>query len=51
MPSLALTDNGNLFGALEFTKKALKNNIQPILGSNIVIGYGEGPVLEITFLK
>jgi DNA polymerase III subunit alpha len=51
MPSLALTDNGNLFGALEFTKKALKNNIHPILGSNIVIGYGEDPVLENNFFQ
>tara|TARA_Y100001936_G_scaffold232639_1_gene257809 strand:+ start:7320 stop:10772 length:3453 start_codon:yes stop_codon:yes gene_type:complete len=33
MPALALTDNGNLFGALEFSLKAAKKGIQPILGS------------------
>ena len=32
MPALALTDNGNLFGALEFSMKAAKNGIQPLLG-------------------
>ena len=32
MPALALTDNGNLFGALEFSIKAAKNGIQPLLG-------------------
>ena len=33
MPALALTDNGNLFGALEFSMKTASNGIQPILGS------------------
>jgi len=32
MPALALTDNGNLFGALEYSMKAAKNGIQPLLG-------------------
>ena len=32
MPALALTDNGNLFGALEFSMKAARNGIQPLLG-------------------
>ena len=31
MPALALTDNGNLFGALEYSMKAAKNGIQPLL--------------------
>ena len=51
MPSLALTDNGNLFGAMEFTKKALKKNIQPILGANILVGYGEKPIIENSFFN
>ncbi|WP_025209740.1 DNA polymerase III subunit alpha [Hippea sp. KM1] len=32
MPSLALTDHGNMFGALEFYKTAKSNGIKPILG-------------------
>ena len=51
MPSLALTDNGNLFGAMEFTKKALKKNIHPILGANLLVGYGDNPVLENSFFN
>ncbi len=37
MPAIALTDNNNLFGAMEFTKEALKKGIQPIIGSNIIV--------------
>ena len=37
MSALALTDNGNLFGAMEFTKKALDKNIQPLLGANLSV--------------
>ncbi|MEK9171678.1 MAG: DNA polymerase III subunit alpha, partial [Patescibacteria group bacterium] len=32
MKALALTDHGNLYGAIEFYKKALKAEIKPILG-------------------
>ena len=32
MPALALTDEGNLFGALEFSIKAVEQGIQPIMG-------------------
>ena len=32
MPAIALTDKQNLFGAFEFSLKAQKNGIQPILG-------------------
>lgn len=31
MPALALTDHGNLFGALEFYKTAKAENIKPIV--------------------
>ena len=37
MPAIALTDTNNLFGAMEFTKKAIKKKIQPILGVNLTI--------------
>ena len=39
MPAIALTDTNNLFGAMEFTKKAIESKIQPILGANIIIEY------------
>lgn len=32
MPALALTDHGNLYGAIEFYQEAKKNGIQPIIG-------------------
>jgi len=32
MPALALTDHGNMFGAIEFYKTARKKNIKPIVG-------------------
>lgn len=32
MPSVALTDHGNMFGAIEFYRKARENNIKPIVG-------------------
>ena len=32
MPALALTDHGNLFGALEFYEYARKAGIKPIVG-------------------
>ena len=35
MPSIALTDNNNLFGALEFSLECVKYGIQPIIGSSL----------------
>lgn len=32
MPAIALTDHGNLYGAIEFYQKAQKAGVQPILG-------------------
>ena len=32
MPALALTDDGNLYGAIEFYKTCKKENIRPIIG-------------------
>ena len=39
MQAIALTDTNNLFGAMEFTKKALEKRIQPILGANFNVKY------------
>jgi len=35
MPAIALTDNNNMFGVLEFSIECIKNGIQPIIGSSI----------------
>ncbi|MCX7988652.1 MAG: DNA polymerase III subunit alpha [Thermodesulfovibrio sp.] len=35
MPALAITDHGNLFGVIEFYKKAKKAGIKPLIGCEI----------------
>lgn len=35
MPAVAMTDHGNLYGAVEFYKQARKKNIKPILGCEV----------------
>lgn len=37
MPAIALTDHGNLYGAIEFYKKAKKAGIKPILGVELYV--------------
>jgi DNA polymerase-3 subunit alpha len=39
MPALAITDLGNLFGALEFSSACRKNGIQPIIGCEMMIDF------------
>jgi len=39
MDSLALTDHGNLYGAIEFYKKAKRAGIKPILGAELYVAY------------
>ncbi|PKL75365.1 MAG: DNA polymerase III subunit alpha, partial [Candidatus Melainabacteria bacterium HGW-Melainabacteria-1] len=46
MPALALTDNGVLYGALDFYKTCRKNGIKPLLGSEVYVsprGMGHRP--------
>ena len=40
MPALALTDHGNLYGALEFYQEAKKQGIKPIIGYEAYIAHG-----------
>lgn len=40
MPALAITDHGNLFGAAEFYKKAMKAGIKPIIGTEAYVAAG-----------
>ncbi len=37
MPAVAMTDHGNLFGALEFSEKAAQSGIQPIIGCLLAV--------------
>jgi DNA polymerase III subunit alpha len=46
MPAVAITDTGNLFGALEFATACAEAGVQPIIGCEIAIvahEAGEGP--------
>ncbi|MBI5887108.1 MAG: DNA polymerase III subunit alpha [Deltaproteobacteria bacterium] len=40
MPAVAVTDHGNLFGAVEFYKKAMAAGIKPIIGCETYIAPG-----------
>ncbi|MBU4376205.1 MAG: DNA polymerase III subunit alpha [Candidatus Omnitrophica bacterium] len=37
MPALAITDHGNMFGAIEFYVQALGHGIKPLIGSEVYI--------------
>ncbi|MCK4762369.1 MAG: DNA polymerase III subunit alpha [Candidatus Aminicenantes bacterium] len=40
MPAIALTDHGNILGAVTFYKAARKNNIKPIIGTELYLTPG-----------
>ncbi|MBZ0114257.1 MAG: DNA polymerase III subunit alpha [Thermoanaerobaculia bacterium] len=40
MPAMALTDHGNMFGAIEFYEKARKRGVKPILGIEAYMAQG-----------
>ncbi len=40
MPAVALTDNGNMFGAIEFYTACKDNNVKPILGMDAYLAPG-----------
>ncbi len=42
MPALGLADTGNLFGALEFSGKMVEKGIQPIIGCQVALDFGDG---------
>ena len=37
MPAVAVTDHGNMFGAIEFYEKAVKKGVKPIIGCEMYI--------------
>ncbi|KAA6404989.1 DNA polymerase III subunit alpha [Candidatus Tokpelaia sp.] len=40
-PAIAVTDSNNLFGALEFSQKAVKAGVQPIIGCKLSIDFND----------
>ncbi|HYA11462.1 MAG TPA: DNA polymerase III subunit alpha [Thermodesulfovibrionales bacterium] len=40
MPAVAITDHGNLFGAVEFYRRVVKAGIKPIIGCEVYIAPG-----------
>jgi DNA polymerase-3 subunit alpha len=42
-PALALTDTNNLFGALEFSEKLAGYGLQPIVGIQLCVDFGDRP--------
>src|SRR3989338_8518124 len=40
MPAVAVTDHGNLFGAIEFYQKAMSAGIKPIIGCEAYVAPG-----------
>lgn len=37
MPAVAVTDHGNLFGAVEFYQKAMEHGVKPIIGCEVYV--------------
>ena len=37
MPALAMTDHGNMFGAIEFYQTCMRNGVKPIIGSEVYL--------------
>ena len=40
-PAIAVTDTNNLFGALEFAQKAVKDGVQPIVGCQLDVAFDD----------
>jgi len=49
MPALALTDHGNMYGAIYFYKEAMAQGIKPILGCEVYVT--EVVIEEVYFLE
>ncbi|MBU6499755.1 MAG: DNA polymerase III subunit alpha, partial [Rhodospirillales bacterium] len=45
MPAVALTDTGNLFGALEFSQACIARGVQPVIGCQIGLARADNPRL------
>ena len=45
MPAVAITDTGNLFGALEFSQACAGKGVQPIIGCQVALTREDNPRL------
>ncbi|MDE2006944.1 MAG: DNA polymerase III subunit alpha, partial [Rhodospirillales bacterium] len=45
MPAVAITDSGNLFGALEFSQACAAKGVQPIIGCQLALARADAPRL------
>ena len=45
MPAVAITDSGNLFGALEFSQTCANKGIQPVIGCQVALTRADNPHL------
>src|ERR1700689_1968386 len=45
MPAVAITDTGNLFGALEFSQYCTGKGVQPIIGCQVALARVDNPRL------
>ncbi len=41
MPAVAVTDHGNVFGAFQFHRQALKEGIRPVIGCEVYVAAGD----------
>ncbi|MEZ5799886.1 MAG: DNA polymerase III subunit alpha [Nitratireductor sp.] len=41
-PAIAITDRNNLFGALEFSEKAVGKGLQPLMGVKLAVDFADG---------
>ncbi|MCV6602889.1 MAG: DNA polymerase III subunit alpha [Cohaesibacter sp.] len=51
MPAVAMTDTRNLFGALEFSQKAVGEGLQPILGCQVDVDFCDAAQAETANTK
>jgi DNA polymerase-3 subunit alpha len=49
-PAIAITDTNNLFGALEFSEKAAKAGVQPLIGAQLTLDFGDAPAGRLSTL-
>lgn len=47
MSSVAITDHGNMFGAIEFYKEAIKQGVKPIIGCEFYVSANRSEEKEI----
>ena len=51
MPAVAITDHGNLFGAVEFFRAAAAGGVKPIIGSEMYVAPGDRRAREAQGMK